>query len=362
LVNENHFEQCIPQQHLNALVQSGIGWRLFLDENKQIIEHVSTYEGREPGCLPAMGRGFHYAMTTRDEPLTFAHIINTHQLCAKKVQNLEITQEELAAMPHRLIADGSTRVPLDQVNMSVAGLHEWINHPDHGRDFRVMGNQLIPLLAGQLLIDRVNALLTQYHIDMGNAKDKTQMLLLIVELIARLERIHPFHDANCRTLCVIILNRELIKHGFPFAMLRDPNRFDGFSKKELMKDVIHGFVNFEQALLSQIKYKPLDENDLQLVAQIQQLLEPLKMPEQVMRADRPKCKADVASAAAVDDSEIPAKRLRTQAIIHSKRKKHDDNNDGPAKRLRSVKGVLATSESETSARGMVKARRSRLLA
>jgi hypothetical protein len=374
IVPEKYYQQNEAQKNINDLVDKGNGWRLFMDGKKQQAENVSKYDSREPGCLTAMGRAFHYAMQTRDEPLNFQHIINAHQLCSKNVKNLGFTQEELVISPYRSRIE-IVLIPLTGNNKSPAGAYEMSNDPDNGRDYALHTASLAPRLVGPALFERVNAVLAKYNVDMTNAKNKEQKLSLIVEMIARLERIHPFYDANCRTICVIILNRELIKHGFPFSMLYDPNRFDAFSKKELMQEVIHGFKNYEEVLINQEKYKPLDENDQRLVAQIQQELQPLK--SEAISAQKLKRKAPTVLAEAHSSYDGLGKRLRspraasatateattTKAIINTKRKSHGANagHDGPAKRLRSADDArsAAANIGTVISREFVKARRKR---
>ncbi len=73
--------------------------------------------------------------------------------------------------------------------------------------------------------------------------NKFLKLRAIVSFIKRAEQLHPFLDANCRTLCMLLLNHLLIKHGFPLAILPDPNRFDMCSVDELVEDVMKGMEN-----------------------------------------------------------------------------------------------------------------------
>jgi hypothetical protein len=70
-----------------------------------------------------------------------------------------------------------------------------------------------------------------------------EKLKLIISLVRDMEQLHPFPDANCRTLCMLYLNDLLITNGFPPAILRDSNRFDGCTIDELLKDVIEGMRN-----------------------------------------------------------------------------------------------------------------------
>jgi hypothetical protein len=68
----------------------------------------------------------------------------------------------------------------------------------------------------------------------------------IIHFITELERLHPFPDVNCRTICIFLLNRELMRYGFSPVILEDPNFFDGYAITELCNEVINGMENFRK--------------------------------------------------------------------------------------------------------------------
>ncbi len=70
-----------------------------------------------------------------------------------------------------------------------------------------------------------------------------KILWAIIEFIQNCEQLHPFLDANCRTFCMLLLNNLLMRHGFPPAILKDPNNFDGHSVSELLDQVLQGMEN-----------------------------------------------------------------------------------------------------------------------
>lgn len=86
----------------------------------------------------------------------------------------------------------------------------------------------------------VSFLLEEYFIKMNETKEPILKLIHIIHLIRDLEQLHPFNDANCRTLCVLYCNYLLITNGFPPAMLPNANHFDAFSTLELLEDLIEG--------------------------------------------------------------------------------------------------------------------------
>lgn len=231
---------------MSDLVEHNVGWRLFVDGTKQRSETAASYDQREPGCLLAMARSFHRAMENVDTPLTFNQIIELHTLCIKGVKKLN--EDPLSKEPYRMSEDivgfgivNSSQEPTQTLN----GYRELCLHSGIDKDYTVRCNRVQTILYGDGLVSRIDQILTEYERKMSLASTKEQKLHLIVENIAHLERIHPFWDANCRTLCVMVLNKELIRHGFPPVILEDPNRFDCFSANELMNEVITGFRNYE---------------------------------------------------------------------------------------------------------------------
>jgi hypothetical protein len=71
-------------------------------------------------------------------------------------------------------------------------------------------------------------------------------MLAMLGLFRELEHIHPFRDCNCRVFFTLLLNRELIRNGFRFAIFPDPNRLDGHDLVACAKEIINGFKTFEQ--------------------------------------------------------------------------------------------------------------------
>ncbi|MGE4349009.1 MAG: hypothetical protein AB7D28_04535 [Candidatus Berkiella sp.] len=231
---------------MSDLVNHNVGWRLFVDGTKQRSETAASYDQREPGCLLAMARSFHHAMENLDTSPTFNQIVEFHTLCIAGVKKLN--EDPLSKEPYRMSEDivgfgitNSGQEPTQTLN----GYRELCLHSGIDKDYTVRCNRVQTVLYGDELASRIDQILTEYERNMSLASTKEQKLHLIVENIAHLERIHPFWDANCRTLCIMVLNKELIRHGFSPVILEDPNRFDCFSTNELMNEVIIGFSNYE---------------------------------------------------------------------------------------------------------------------
>ena len=87
----------------------------------------------------------------------------------------------------------------------------------------------------------VEELIKKYAASKLAANDDETKLDTIIKFIQSLEQLHPFRDGNCRVFVMLLLNRELIKDGFPPTMLDNPNQFDLFSKNELKDEIKKGW-------------------------------------------------------------------------------------------------------------------------
>ena len=248
IVPDQYFNKIHYKEIISGLTDTTykIGWRLFVDGTKQLGETAASYDAREPGCLLAMAQSFKYAMTHVDTPLTFEEIIHLHQLCLQGVK--ELNEDELSAEPYRqsedIVGFGITDRGREKTK-TINGYRELCLHPEIDKDYTVRCDRVQAILYGKPLESRINEILKEYEEKMLTLNTKEEKLHHIVSMVALLERIHPFWDANCRTLCIMVLNKELVRHGFPLTILEDPNRFDSFSNNELMQEVIKGFKTYD---------------------------------------------------------------------------------------------------------------------
>ncbi|KGP64197.1 hypothetical protein EP47_03840 [Legionella norrlandica] len=100
---------------------------------------------------------------------------------------------------------------------------------------------------------RAGEIIEDYYKEKEAANDPDKKLTAIVNLVQRLEQLHPFGDANCRTFCMLLLNRELLNNQMDPAMVKDPNNFDMQSKSELIDLVKEGQEHMKQ-------YQPENEH------------------------------------------------------------------------------------------------------
>lgn len=83
----------------------------------------------------------------------------------------------------------------------------------------------------------IEKILKEYHNAVKHLKERKEILFAICDAIKRLEQLHPFMNGNCRTICMILLNKLLIERAFGPALQNDPNKFDGHSSRELVIEI-----------------------------------------------------------------------------------------------------------------------------
>lgn len=82
-----------------------------------------------------------------------------------------------------------------------------------------------------------------YYRSIPTDHDPIRKISAIISFVQACEQLHPFSDANCRVFCMLLLDHLLMRNGFPPAILDDPNRFDAYSREELLQEVIRGMRN-----------------------------------------------------------------------------------------------------------------------
>ena len=87
----------------------------------------------------------------------------------------------------------------------------------------------------------VDAVLHYHNEKLGSFDNIFDIVDHVVDTGIELERkIHPFVDGNCRTIVTLLVNDSLMQMGIPFSCLFDPNRFDFYSKKEVVNEIFRG--------------------------------------------------------------------------------------------------------------------------
>lgn len=134
---------------------------------------------------------------------------------------------------------------------------------------------------GQLVLDTLN----KYNKKIVTLLSDTDKLSLIGKTVERLERLHPFEDANGRVFVNLLLNYLLLEEGFPPATLFDPNLFDahGYHADVLTKGILNtqaiyagekalfGFTVEKKAVMQMIMERALIKDLLSYLTDIQWL-------------------------------------------------------------------------------------------
>lgn len=81
--------------------------------------------------------------------------------------------------------------------------------------------------------------LDTYYKDLQNSHGTELKLLNICHLICILEQLHPFSNGNCRTFCMILLNKLLIENNFGPILQNDPNKFDSYTADQMVVEVLN---------------------------------------------------------------------------------------------------------------------------
>lgn len=227
-------------------------WRFFIDG---VLQRKETgwvdFEKREPGYLKACSKAFVYTLENSRSLLSVDILKSIHEQISTDVDNLNTKTKPGEFRDNSVIhfnlnlASGDN----DEYNLSPSGLVELLENPEHPAYYLNQKNDHLEIFsyaksAEEIEVDVVNAI-DAYHEANSQEKDAKALLRNIATLIREVERIHPFGDANCRTICMVLLNRELIYHGFMPAILQDPNRFDGLTVDECVTEIIQGMNNFQ---------------------------------------------------------------------------------------------------------------------
>jgi hypothetical protein len=90
---------------------------------------------------------------------------------------------------------------------------------------------------------RIKTVIDHYELAISNQFSLEKLVTLIQTLI----RIHGFQDGNCRVFCMLVLNKELMRHRQSPAILSSYDAFAGLSQAEMVAQITHG-----QALVKEL--------------------------------------------------------------------------------------------------------------
>ncbi len=260
---------------LNDFIQMHCGWNAF--------------EGDEPGYLKGTLNAYQHwtdLFKTKKPKLSSELVKSIHLAAAEQVEQTKYANDlekpgKFRQVVHADLFDGTsycTTYRLDFLNSSPQGFKELVNkinkknfpilfflaNPSDENDLegvdpadldenfyhQYANNEdkeirlIVCIPKGEkiesFLNKKMDESLAQFEKEMAEAKTPRDKLRAIINFIQDCEQIHFFADLNCRTFCMNLLNFLLLNHGFPTAILHDPNWFDGFSVDELIEETIQG--------------------------------------------------------------------------------------------------------------------------
>ncbi|GGI82293.1 Fic family protein [Legionella impletisoli] len=219
-------------------------WRLFVDAVLQKKENGwLNYESREPGSIEGMVRAFSFLRESISQSLSPDLIRRLHARCSAHF---------IDKTPGRFRDGAGVNFGLGYGhNTSMSGLIEVIEEHTPNSTYKVRKGRLGMVITASAqsslqIKQQVEKIIRDYHEALAGCASPTEKIKNIIDLVVNLERTHPFSDCNCRTICIMILNRELIRNGLCPVILENPNCFEGYSRKELVDEVIKGMITFHQ--------------------------------------------------------------------------------------------------------------------
>ncbi len=225
-------------------------WRLFCDSELQSQElGWYDFEQREPGYLLAMTKAHLFMRQTINEPLTMDLIKQLHAKATDNVKHM-VKKNHSGQLRHHTESLRYGVSPSTSLRGLVQSIRHSLRYEDY--DFTTSGyGQLYHLLYAcdiKLVAKKFKRILSHYQLNIFQAVTAKDYLLAIATLISRLEKLHPFIDGNTRTFSMLLLNRELIRHGFSPSMLFNPNVSGCYCRERLANEIAEGMKRFQQCL------------------------------------------------------------------------------------------------------------------
>lgn len=260
-------------------------WRLFIDGYRQAEGKwaFDSGKGAEKGFYNAMQGSWDRMVQTVDTKLTADEVLNIHDYCVgrgKGQQEVEgvvvdsdfrtdqadfglvstnddpnlgnVTFEGAKEFIARQLSDNPPPVQMVYA-LQGKGPEEFTPDPsksldENAKDFIQKMDSSVGsgsrLIANGNARDYTEAYIKQYHKEIKAAKTDDEKLAAIAKCVSNIERLHPFHDGNCRTM-VILTNKLLLQNGLSPTILNNPNQIDMFSNRELVGEIKKGQAVFQ---------------------------------------------------------------------------------------------------------------------
>ncbi|KTD66929.1 ankyrin repeat-containing protein [Legionella steelei] len=229
--NAAYFYQDFPELEL---------WRLFMDGYQQ-EKGWANYEAREKGCINQLYQAWLYTKETITEPLTPEYFRKLHSICAKGI---------IWNRTEGMYREYGTSFGLSLRTLTFLGYMEYLtqfNNLCTLEKHAPSGFDAVTSIEAKRLDTFVRQIIEEYESTVSaHAENPKALLHAIISFCKKLELTHPFRDCNGRLFCNLLLNRELVRHGFSPTLLDNPNMIEGFTIKESMSELIRGMNSFQR--------------------------------------------------------------------------------------------------------------------
>ena len=267
-------------------------WRLFVDGKQQTVSDNSKdygwvfFEQREPGCLHGMFQALAAQRKRIDEDVSLELVCDIHKKCTEETERLQ-SHNEPGKLRRLKGIDVTTYSFIDEEacgydepsDEQLSAQYEWTDamrkeiRKELKKDDKAATLPLPSLVSKKVWVTiegddlkiAAEYVIKKYNKNMRKiAESKVEekktfenqtapsnvseisdeYLDEIINLVTALERLHLFYDANGRTFCTVLLNRELVKSGHSPVILDNPNMFDGCCPGTIKEKIKEGMLRF----------------------------------------------------------------------------------------------------------------------
>ena len=227
-------------------------WRLLIDGKNQIDENPMIFDNDrgdhhgEEGYLANSRKAYLYMERTLHQPLTAEMIITIHDIAAR-------------CKYHTLlgIKQTTTMVTISKGCVTEAGAKEILTNLGDivtPMPFELKAENITAATLptawfhvgqGDAVLKKLNTYIDDVNKELKGENNDEKKLVAIAKFIQKAELLHPFRDYNMRTM-LIICNKLLLENGFTPVIFENPNCVEGFSIKELCKEIKDGMARAKQ--------------------------------------------------------------------------------------------------------------------
>lgn len=220
-------------------------WRLLVPA-KLYKSGPFAMEYNEPGYIKGIARAMDFALKNKDQKLTIELLEKIRTLATDGVlkRTKEANGSELNSQNYdKYRFYDEIGGPITQIKIIFGSNVSQAGYPEFKR--RIQADSLSVIeedkdnpnhfimvrktVSRQDISTRVQAIIDAYE-----NKPQTSLRDIVV-LIQDLIDLHPFNDANTRTLVIILLQKELARKGFTPALIENPKRFIGYTIDEILQ-------------------------------------------------------------------------------------------------------------------------------